>query len=156
MEKSSGKEQKITITNDKGRMSAEEIDRLVAEAERYKAEDDANMKRIEAKNGLENYLFQLKNSLGGSDGAAGGVSDDDKAKILAEIEKARDWLDANQSANLEEFEAKRKEVEAIVMPILTAASSGSGSGPDFEKGPFTKDMGAGVDPDEGPKIEEID
>lgn len=157
MEKSSGKEQKITITNDKGRMSAEEIDRLVAEAERYKAEDDANMKRIEAKNGLENYLFQMKNSLSGSGGGSdSGVSEDDKTKILAEIEKARDWLDSNQSANLEEFEAKRKEVDAIVMPILTAASSGSVSGPDFEKSPFTKDMGAGVDPDEGPKIEEID
>merc|ERR1712072_388490 len=63
MEKSTGKEQKITITNDKGRMSAEEIERLVQEAERYKSEDDANRARVEAKNALENYCFQLKNSM---------------------------------------------------------------------------------------------
>merc|ERR1719321_1988850 len=63
VEKSTGKEQKITIKNDKGRMSEEEIERLVAEAERYKAEDEANRARIEAKNSLENYAFQMRNSM---------------------------------------------------------------------------------------------
>merc|ERR1719231_615854 len=62
-EKSTGKEQNITITNDKGRMSADEIERLVQEAERYKAEDEANKGRVEAKNGLENYAFQIRNSI---------------------------------------------------------------------------------------------
>merc|ERR1711998_733013 len=91
-EKSTGKEQKITITNDKGRMSADEIERLVQEAERYKAEDEANKGRVEAKNGLENYAFQIRNSIndeklagiclpilqslgGGAGGMPGGMPD---------------------------------------------------------------------------------
>merc|ERR1711903_427188 len=63
IEKSTGKENKITITNDKGRLSQDEIERMVSEAEKYKAEDDANRNRIEAKNGLENYCYSLKGSI---------------------------------------------------------------------------------------------
>merc|ERR1712216_459432 len=67
VEKSTGKEQKITITNDKGRLSQDEIERMVSEAEKYKAEDDANRNRIEAKNGLENYCYSLKGSISGDE-----------------------------------------------------------------------------------------
>merc|ERR1719431_2020584 len=67
IEKSTGKENKITITNDKGRLSQEEIERMVQEAEKYKAEDDANKNRIEAKNGLENYCYSLKSSIEGEE-----------------------------------------------------------------------------------------
>merc|ERR1711937_1002281 len=79
-EKSTGKEQKITITNDKGRMTPEEIERLVQEAERYKAEDEANRARVEAKNSLENYAFQIKNTMR-DEKLASKLSDDDKSTV---------------------------------------------------------------------------
>merc|ERR1719161_1537911 len=94
VEKSTGKEQKITIKNDKNRVSAEEIERLVQEAERYKSEDDANRARVEAKNALENYCFQVKCS----------ISAEDKEKITSAISDTQSWLDSNQAAEKEEFE----------------------------------------------------
>merc|ERR1711937_691879 len=81
MEKSTGKEQKITITNDKGRMSADEIERLVQEAEKYKSEDDANRARIEAKNAMENYCFSVKSSIN-DEKIADKISEEDKTKIM--------------------------------------------------------------------------
>jgi L1 cell adhesion molecule like protein len=161
-EKSTGKEQKITIKNDKGRMSAEEIERLVAEAERYKAEDDSNRARVDAKNSLENYAYQMRNTMN-DEKMADKIPGDDKAKIDAAISDTTSWLDANQNAEKEEFEAKQKELEAIVTPILQALGGGGGGGmpggmPDMSG----MSGGAGSGPtstpsaDEGPKIEEID
>ena len=161
LEKSTGKEQKITIKNDKGRMSADEIERLVQEAERYQAEDEANTARIEAKNGLENYVFQIKNSIN-DEKLAGKVSESDKKKVTDAINSTTQWLDSNQSAEKEEFEEKQKALEAIVLPILQNLSGGAPGG---MPGGFP---GAGGFPggatssgpaeasDEGPKIEEID
>eukprot|EP01083_Nonionella_stella_P224346 798690_1 len=87
MEKSTGKEQKITIKNDKNRMSADEIERLVQEAERYKAEDEANRARVEAKNGLENYAFQMRNSIN-DEKMASAMDPADKEAIEAAIKDA--------------------------------------------------------------------
>merc|ERR1711934_1064792 len=128
MEKSTGKEQKITIKNDKGRMSAEEIERLVQEAERYKSEDDANRARIEAKNAMENYCFSVKSSIN-DEKVADKVSEEDKTKIMDAISKAQSWLDSNQSAEKEEFEEKQKELESVVPPILQAMGGGAGGMP---------------------------
>merc|ERR1712178_334978 len=127
-EKSTGKEQKITITNDKGRMSADEIERLVQEAERYKAEDEANKGRVEAKNGLENYAFQIRNSIN-DEKLAGKVSEEDKTKINDAVQSTTSWLDANQNAEKEEFEAKQKELEGICLPILQSLGGGEGGMP---------------------------
>ena len=154
LEKSTGKEQKITIKNDKGRLSQDEIDRLVQEAERYKAEDDANKARVEAKNGLENYLFQVKSSLN-DDQVAGQVSAADKTKALDAVSAATKWLDANQTAEKEEFEEKQKEVERVVLPILQNLSGGN-SGSSAGAGSGGASAGPAADADEGPKIEEID
>merc|ERR1711988_1299982 len=126
-EKSTGKEQKITITNDKGRMSADEIERLVQEAERYKAEDEANKGRVEAKNGLENYAFQIRNSIN-DEKLAGKVSEEDKTKINDAVQSTTSWLDANQNAE-KEFEAKQKELEGICLPILQNLGGGAGGMP---------------------------
>jgi L1 cell adhesion molecule like protein len=166
-EKSTGKEQKITIKNDKGRMSEEEIERLVAEAERYKAEDDSNRARVDAKNSLENYAYQMRNTMN-DEKMADKVPSDAKAKIDAAISETTTWLDANQNAEKEEFEAKQNELEAIVTPILqslgggaggmpggmpdmSGMSGGFGGGGDTTSGPTSTPGG-----DEGPKIEEID
>merc|ERR1711912_231769 len=80
LEKSTGKENKITITNDKGRLSQDEIERMVAEAEKYKTEDDVNRARIEAKNGLENYCYQIKTSVGSKE-VEGKIPADDKKSL---------------------------------------------------------------------------
>ena len=101
LEKSSGKEHKITITNDKGRLSQDEIERMVQEAEKYKAEDDANKNRIEAKNGLENYCYSLKSSMSRF---GDKISGDDKTKLEKAIEETISWLDGNVAAEKEEAE----------------------------------------------------
>jgi len=125
VEKSTGKEQKITIKNDKGRLSQDEIDRMVDEAERYKAEDEANRVRVEAKNSLENYCYSMKNTMG-DEKLASKLSDDDKSTVTAKIDETTSWLDANQMAEKEEYEAKQKELEAVVNPILAALGGGAG------------------------------
>merc|ERR1711871_627200 len=128
VEKSTGKEEKITIKNDKGRLSQDEIDRMVDEAERYKAEDDANKNRIEAKNGLENYCYSLKSSISSPE-VEGKIPADDKATVNGKIDETTAWLDANQTAEKEEYEAKQKELEAVVNPILQNVAGGAGGMP---------------------------
>merc|ERR1719333_1373575 len=100
VEKSTGKEQKITIKNDKGRLSQDEIDRMVDEAGRYKAEDEANRVRVEAKNSLENYCYSMKNTMG-DEKLASKLSDDDKSTVTSKIDETTSWLDANQMAEKE-------------------------------------------------------
>ena len=162
-EKSTGKEQKITIKNDKGRMSADEIERLVQEAERYKAQDEANRARIEAKNSLENYAYQIKNTLS-DEKMAGKLSASDKSKVDAAINETTTWLDRNQHAEKEEFEAKQKSLESVVLPILQNLGGGAGGMPGgFPSGGFPGSDAGGTSggassggADDGPKIEEID
>merc|ERR1712003_231618 len=122
-EKSTGKEQKITITNDKGRLSQDEIERMVAEGEKFKAEDDANRNRIEAKNGLENYCYSIKSSIS-SDEVKDKIDAGDKKTLEDKIEDTIKWLDANQSAEKEEYEEKQKELEGVALPILQKMSGG--------------------------------
>merc|ERR1712211_199962 len=112
LEKSTGKENKITITNDKGRLSQDDIERMVSEAEKYKAEDDANRNRIEAKNALENYCYSLKSSIS-SDEVKDKIPADDKTSLETAIEDTIKWLDANPSAEKEEYEDKQKALEGI-------------------------------------------
>jgi heat shock 70kDa protein 1/2/6/8 len=168
-EKSTGKEQKITIKNDKGRMSADEIERLVQEAERYKAQDEANRARIEAKNSLENYAYQIRNTLN-DEKMSGKISAEDKSKVDAAINETTSWLDNNQQAEKEEFEAKQKALESVVLPILQNLSGGAEGGMPggFPGGGFPGGGFPGANSsapgassssaaaDDGPKIEEID
>jgi len=170
IEKSTGKEDKITITNDKGRLSQEEIERMVSEAEKFKAEDDANRNRIEAKNGLENYCFSLKSSID-SEQVKDKIDEGDKKTLEEKIEETTKWLDVNQSAEKEEYEEKQKELEGIALPILQkmgGGAPGAGGMPDMGGMGGMPDMsgmggmpGAGgappaADPASGPTIEEID
>jgi len=158
LEKSTGKENKITITNDKGRLSQDEIERMVAEAEKYKAEDDANKNRIEAKNGLENYCFSLKTSISSPE-VQDKIPADDKAQLESAIDDTVKWLDANQTAEKEEYEEKQKSLESIAMPILQKMAGGAGGMPDMGGAGGMPDMGGGAaaQPDAGgPTIEEID
>ena len=117
LEKSTGKEMKITITNDKGRLSQEDIERMVQEAEQYKAEDDTNKSRIEVKNGLENYCYSLKSSISSPE-VKGKIPNDDKKRLGDALEETLKWLDMNLNAEKEKFEEKQKALEGIATPIL--------------------------------------
>merc|ERR1712078_859975 len=109
-DKTTGQKNKITITNDKGRLSKDDIERMVQEAEKYKSEDEDHRKKIEAKNSLENYCYSMRNTLKDSK-FEGKVSDEDKEKLNKAIDEAIEWLDANQLAEVEEFTDKLKEVD---------------------------------------------
>jgi heat shock protein 1/8 len=111
VEKGTGKTNKITITNDKGRLSKEDIERMLADAEKYKEEDEAEASRIQAKNGLESYAYSLKNTI--SEGKL-NISDADKEKVSSKVEEIISWLDNNQTATKDEYESQQKELERYV------------------------------------------
>merc|ERR1711871_1743749 len=117
--KGTGKSEKITITAEKGRLSEEEIERMVEEAEQFAEEDKKVKDRIDGRNALEGYLYNLKNTLEDTEkGIADKVDEEDKEKIEEAIKEALEWLDDNQEAEKEEFEAKQKELEQIANPII--------------------------------------
>jgi len=117
-DKSTGKSERITITNDKGRLSKEEIEKMVREADKYKADDDKHKERVEAKNGLENYAYTIKNTVR-DEKIASKLSAEDKAAIEKAAEDTIHWLERNQTAEKDEYEHKRQELENICNPIIT-------------------------------------
>jgi len=160
-DKSTGKVNQITITNEKGRLSQSEIDRMVSEAETYRAEDEANKGKVEAKNGLENYCFTMRNTLQ-EEKLKEKFEDGDKENIEKALQETLDWLDKNQLAEKDEFEAKQKELEGVVNPIMMKvyqAAGGDGGGmpgggmPDFGGGGGAPPGGGGGG---GPTVEEVD
>lgn len=130
-EKGTGKEEKITITADKGRLSQEEIDRMVQEAEEFAEEDKAMAERVNARNSLEGYAYQVKNSLD-DDKIKDKISEDDKETINEAVTETLDWLDENQEADKDELEEKKKELEEVVNPIMKGLYEGAGGAPGGE------------------------
>ena len=117
VDKGTGKQNKITITNDKGRLSKEDIEKMVQDAEKFKAEDELIKKKIEAKNGFENYCFQMKNTL--SDEKLKDVFTEDEKKTIEETSKeGLQWLEGNNDADADAIEGKQKELEAKFNPIM--------------------------------------
>ena len=162
VEKSTGKENKITIKNEKGRLSADEIEKMVQEAEKFKAEDEANKQRIEAKNQLENYIFSARNSLK-EEAVASKLGESDKKAIEKQLDEAMSWLDDHPNAEKEEYEEKQKAVEAAVMPIFSKmAGAGAGGVPGgmptggMPYGGATGSAPSAPQEDDGPHIEEVD
>ena len=137
-DKASGKSEKITITNDKGRLSKEEIEKMVQDAEKYKEEDEKYAKKIESKNGLENYCYQMKEMVEKLEG-------EDKETVETKVSETLEWLDANQSAETEEFEAKQKEITDACTPIMVKMYAEEKKG-ETEPEPAST----------GPTIEEVD
>merc|ERR1712022_98592 len=118
-DKGTGKAEKITITAEKGRLSEEEIERMVQEAEEFAEEDKKVKDRIDGRNGLEGYCYNLKNTLEDEEkGIADKLSEEDKEKVEEAVKETLEWLDDNQEAEKEEFEAKQKELEQIANPII--------------------------------------
>ncbi|TYH81395.1 hypothetical protein ES332_D03G198100v1 [Gossypium tomentosum] len=151
-DKTAGVKNKITITNDKGRLSKEEIERMVQEAERYKAEDEQVKKKVEAKNALENYAYNMRNTI--KDDKVGGKLDpSDKGKMEKAIDETIEWLDRNQLAEVDELEDKLKELEGLCNPIIAKMYQGGGDGGDVPMGGAEAGSGGSA---AGPKIEEVD
>ncbi|KAA0198416.1 Heat shock protein 70A [Hyalella azteca] len=149
VDKSTGKESKITITNDKGRLSKEEIEKMVQDAEKFKDEDDKQKEKISAKNSLESYCFNMKSTLE-DDKVKDKISENDRKKALDACGDALKWLDANHLAEKEEFEHKQKEVEKVCTPVISQLYGGAG-GPMPNGG-----MPGGCKSAGGPTIEEVD
>jgi len=127
-DKASGKTEKITITNDTGRLSKEEIEKMVQDAEKYKDEDDKLRKKVDAKNGLESYIFQMKNTLN-EENLKDKFSDEDKKTIEDESAAGLQFLEGNPDASAEEYEAKQKEIEAKFSPIMQKVYQAAGGAP---------------------------
>merc|ERR1712241_1309450 len=140
-DKGTGKAEKITITAEKGRLSDEEIERMVKEAEDYAEEDKKIKDRIDARNGLESYLYNLKNTLEDDEkGVADNISSEDKKELQDMIDEALDWLDENPEADKEDYDAKQKEVEQVANPIMqNVYAGGEGGGGDEDMGDFGDD-----------------
>jgi L1 cell adhesion molecule like protein len=151
VEKSTGKEQKIQIKNDKAKMSPEEIERLIQEAEKYKAQDDVIRSTIESKNGLENYLYQISQSI--STDELKGMNQTTKDTIIGLVKEGMNWLKENQSGTKEEYEAKQKEMESKILPLLQKSSGAYESNEGFG---VSSQSGYAETSESGPKIEEID
>jgi L1 cell adhesion molecule like protein len=162
-DKTTGRTNQITITNDKGRLSKEEIERMVSDAEKYKAEDEAAAARISSKNSYESYAYNLRNSL--QDEKIGDkLEAADKEKLTKAVDEAISWLDNNQEASKEEYESRQKELEEIANPIMMKlyqqAGGAPGGAPGGFPGGFPGAAGGAAAPnaggDNGPTIEEVD
>ncbi|BDA51217.1 probable mediator of RNA polymerase II transcription subun [Coccomyxa sp. Obi] len=154
-DKTTGKKNKITITNDKGRLSKDEIERMVQDAEKYKAEDESARQKIEAKNALENYAYQLRNSIR-DEKVASKLSPEDKERIEKAVDDTINWLDANQLAEKDEFEDKQRELESIANPILSRMYQGGDAGAGGMPGGMPGGGMPGGAPGGGPTVEEVD
>ncbi|XP_023239534.1 78 kDa glucose-regulated protein-like, partial [Centruroides sculpturatus] len=127
-DKGTGNKEKITITNDHNRLTPEDIERMIKDAEKF-ADDDKKVKeRVEARNDLESYVYSLKNQIGDKDKLGAKLSNEDKEKLEEVIEEKIKWLETNQEADTEEFKAQKKEVEDIAQPIISKLYAGAGGG----------------------------
>jgi L1 cell adhesion molecule like protein len=140
-DKAGGKSNKITITNDKGRLSKEDIERMVSEAEKYREEDSRHKERIDARNGLENYAYSVKNS---ATDAKDKLSEEEREAIEAACKESLEWLEsAANDVSVDEYAAQQKKLEGIVAPIV-AKLHGQPHGPNDAPS------------DKGPSVEEVD
>merc|ERR1712048_496144 len=151
----SGSSKSITITSEKGRLSEDEIERMVSEAEFYSEQDKAEKDKIETRNGLEGYLYNLKNSL--ADNMGNKIDKNDEETFSSIVEGALEWLEENPNAEKVQCDDKQKEVESVVNPILKkaySASTNSHSKTDINDNSIGNDID-GAD-DNPPNVEEVD
>lgn len=130
-DKGTGKAEGITITSEMGRLSDDEIKRMVNEAEEYAEEDRRLRERIESRNGLESYLYSLKNTLEDAPNSD-TLSAEDKKELHDMIDETLDWMDYNQDSDKEDFDSRRKEVEQVANPIMRNMYAGGQSNEDMD------------------------
>jgi len=128
-DKGTGNKEKITITNDQNRLTPEDIEKMINDAETF-ADEDAKLKsKVESRNELESYAYSLKNQIGDKEKLGAKLSDEEKEKIEEVINEKIAWLEENQEADAEEFKAQKKEMEDIVQPIIAKLYQGAGGAP---------------------------
>jgi len=126
-DKGTGKKEQITITNDKGRFSEEDIQRMVEEAEAAAEDDKKARQRVEAKNQLENYAYQIRNTLNDEEKVKDKITDDEKSTIEAAVKEAIDWVEDNTNAEKEDFDEQYKTLEKVVQPIFAKFYAAGGA-----------------------------
>ncbi len=161
-DKGTGKENKIVITNDKGCLSKEDIDRMVSEAEKYKEEDENRRKVIDAKNGFEGYIYSVKNSLD-EERVKSVFSEEELKELRSRLETEVEWVETHDSESLETYERHKSDLESYVNPFMSRlynagseadVGTDTGTGAEFPTSePDKKFSGADAS---GPKIEEVD
>ena len=152
-DKGTGKSEILSITSEKGRLSDEEIERMLSEAEEFKDQDEMEKGKVQARNELEAYLYNLKNSI--NDTLEGKLEVDDKTTLSATVGEALVWLEDHPAAEKDEYDGKQKEVEQVVNPILKRAyESGNSGAAEGESDDFMGEDLDGVD--DGPSVEEVD
>lgn len=119
-EKSTGKSEKITITNSSNKLSKEEVEKAIQEAEKFKAEDEALAQRVEAKNKLESYVYNVRSSVLGEEKMKTALGDDVKT-VESTVDETIKWLEENPSLEASEYEEKQKQVESVLMPLIQKA-----------------------------------
>ena len=125
-EKSSGKSETITVTNDKSRLSQDEIKEMVDDADRYKEDDNKARELVESKNNLETYIYQVKGSLNDPN-IKEKLTSDDISSIEYNVKKSFDWMNSNTSSEKEDYDNKRAELENIFMPIISRVQQANNS-----------------------------
>jgi L1 cell adhesion molecule like protein len=159
VEKSSGKSEKITITNESNRLSQEDVEKMVKEAEKFKEQDDALKEKVESRNKLESYLFSVRNSMLSDDKMKEALGDDAET-VDKTSQEGLDWLEAEEdsSRTKEDYDNKHQEVEGVLMPLVQKAyQSNMPAGEGGMPGGMPEGMPATEDPsDSGPKVEEVD
>jgi len=128
-DKGTGRSESITITNDKGRLSKEEIDRMVAEAEEFAEQDEAIRKRVEAVNNYQNFISMLRTQVTDKEGLGGKLDSNDKATIQQHIKDAEKWMEENgQAAEAQDIEEHLQELQAAISPITAKVYNAGGAG----------------------------
>jgi len=164
-DKKTGNKNKITITNDQGRLSKDEIEQMVKDAEKYAGEDKAHQDRIQSKNSLESYAYSMKQTMD-DEKVKDKIDPADKKKVVAKVDEVIKWLDGNLSAEKDEFEEKKKELESVCNPVMMkfyqaggipgGPGGMGGEGGDDDVHMHTGGGGGGSSGGAGPQVEEVD
>lgn len=128
-DKGTGKKEKITITNDQNRLSPEDIERMVSDAEKFADEDKKVKEQVDAKNDLEGYAYSFKTQIKDKDKLGGKLSEEDKTTIEQAVDKAISWLESNSNASTEQLTEKKKELSDVVQPIVSKVYASAGGAP---------------------------
>lgn len=147
-DKGTGNKNNIVINNNQNRLTPEEIERMIKDAEKFADEDKKVKEKVEAKNELESYVYSLKNQVADKEKLGGKLSDEEKEKITEAVEEKIKWLEANANAEVEEFKEQKKSLEEIVNPIMTKFYQGAGAGAGGPGGAGAGGESGGEDKDE--------
>jgi heat shock protein 5 len=127
-DKGTGNKNKITITNDHNRLSPEDIERMINDAEKFAEEDKQVKEKVEAKNELESFAYSLKNQIGDKEKLGGKLSDEDKNTVETAVDASISWMESNPDASVEELKEQKKDLESKVQPIVSKLYQGGEGG----------------------------